>query len=152
MALQIQWNLAIGQTIVIVYPKITYVIQDGDTLYGIAEKFGVSPIQLLRNNPFLSDKEYIYPGETIVISYEDSKKRNVVTSGYAYPFIDKNILKKTLPYLTYLTVFNYRVTREGELINIDDEEIIQLAKEYGVAPMMLISTLTDAGVADPQSF
>ncbi len=142
-------NLATGQTIVVVYPKITYVIQDGDTLYGIADKFGVSPIQLLRNNPFLSDKEYIYPGESIVISYEDTKIRNIVTSGYAFPFIDRNVLKKTLPFLTYLTVFNYRVTRDGELVAIDDDEIIQLAKDYGVAPMMLISTLNDKGVADP---
>lgn len=143
-------NLVIGQTIVIVYPKTTYVIQEGDTLYNIAEKYGVSSIQLLRNNPFLSDQEYLYSGESIVINYEDAKIRNIATTGYAYPFINKKLLKKTLPYLTYLTIFNYQVTREAELVDIDDKEIIQLAKDYGVAPMMLISTLTNKGVEDPQ--
>jgi spore germination protein len=40
----------------------------------------------------------------------------------------------------------YRFNTEGELENVDDEEIIQLAKAYGVAPMMLISSLTEQGV------
>lgn len=143
-------NLAVGQTIVVVYPKTTYVIQDGDSLNSIADKFGVSPILILQNNPHLSDQDYLFPGQSIVISYEDAKIRKIVTSGYAYPYINLNTLKKTLPYLTFLTIFNYRVTREGELVDIDDEKIIQTAKSYGVAPMMLISTLTDKGVADPQ--
>ncbi|MDD3174757.1 MAG: glycosyl hydrolase family 18 protein, partial [Herbinix sp.] len=49
------------------------------------------------------------------------------------------------------TVFNYQVTKDGELVDIDDDEIVQLAKAYGVAPMMLISTLNNKGVGDPQA-
>ena len=55
------------------------------------------------------------------------------------------MLRRTLPYLTYLTLFTYGFTPEGELIGIDDEEVIAIAREYGVAPLMLISTLTDEG-------
>lgn len=139
-------HLVVGQALVIAYPQETYTVLEGDTLEGIAESHGITIIQLLRNNPFLSDREYIYPGETLIISY-GSKNGKMATNGFAYPFIGRDILIKTLPFLTYLTIFNYRATEEGELIDIDDEEIIQLAKDYGVAPVMLMSTVSFQGAS-----
>lgn len=135
-------RLAVGQTIVILIPKITYTIQEGDTLDGIADKFDVSIMELLRNNPYLSDRGYIQPGVTIVISYEGNKIRTIVTNSYAYPFINMNTLRKTLPFLTYLTIYSYYVSVEGEIDNIDDTEIIQTAKAYGVAPIMMLTALS----------
>ncbi len=139
-------NLAIGQTIVIVQPETLYTVQDGDTLESIAEQYGTTPMELLRNNPYLSDREYLYAGETIVISYQTNRTRTIATSGYTFSYIDKSVLIKTLPFLSYLTIFNYRATREGEIISIaDDTDVIQLAKTYGVAPMMFVSTITEEG-------
>jgi spore germination protein len=138
-------DLVIGQTIVIAYPLITYTVEEGDTLDSIADKYGITIMQLLRNNPYLSDREYIYPGETLVISYNNNRGK-ITTSGYANSFINKDTLRKTLPFLTYLSIFGYRTTTEEGIIDIDDTELIQLAKEYGVAPIMLLSTLTFEGV------
>jgi spore germination protein len=144
-------NLVIGQTIVIVQPELVYAIQAGDTLLSIAEQHDVSVMDLLRNNPYLSDREYIYPGETIVISYQTNKIRTIATSGYAFPYINRAVLRKTLPFLSYLTIFNYRVTSEGDImIDDDDSELIQLAKNYGVAPMMFISTFTREGTSSSE--
>jgi len=141
-------NLAIGQTIVIVQPEILYTVQAGDTLESIAEQYGTTPMELLRNNPYLSDRESLYVGESIVINYQTNKTKTIATSGYTFSYIDKSILIKTLPFLTYLTIFNYRATSEGEIISTaDDTEIIQLAKTYGVAPMLFVSTITGEGVA-----
>lgn len=139
-------HLVVGQALVIVYPKETYTVLEGDTLEGIAASHDISLIQLLRNNPYLSDREYIYPGETLVINY-GSKHGKMATNGFAYPFIGRDILKKTLPFLTYLTIFNYRATEEGDLIDIDDQDIILLSKEYGVAPVMLMSTVSFQGAS-----
>ena len=140
-------NLAIGQTIVIVQPEILYTVQAGDTLESIAEQHGVTPMELLRNNPYLSDREFFYVGESIVISYQTNRTRTIATSGYIFPYIDKSVLIKTLPFLTYLAIFNYRATSEGEIIiRTDDTEFIQLAKTYGAAPMMFVSTITEEGI------
>jgi spore germination protein len=140
-------NLAIGQTIVIVQPETVYTVQPSDTLNSIAEQHGVSPLELLRNNPYLSDRDFLYTGETIVISYQTNKVRTISTGGYTFPYIDKSVLIKTLPFLTYLTIFNYRATSEGEIITrSDDTELIQLAKEYGAAPMLFVSTITEEGL------
>ncbi len=146
-------KLAIGQTLVIAHPEKTYTVQKGDTLSGIAATNEISIDQLLRNNPYLSEREYIYPGETMVISYGNKNKKKLSTNGYAYPFIDRATLKKTLPFLTYLTVFNYRVTKDGIVVSIteEDTEIIQMAKEYGVAPIMLVSTLSGLGKTNEEA-
>ena len=141
-------NLAIGQTIIIVQPEILYTVRPGDTLNSIAKHHNVSPMELLRNNPYLSDRKFLYTGETIVINYQTNRTSTINTGGYAFPYIDKSVLIKTLPFLTYLTIFNYRASIEGEIIaRADDTELIQLAKTYGVAPMLFVSTITEEGIA-----
>lgn len=140
-------NLAIGQALVIVYPELTYTVREDDTLMSIANFHNVTVMQLLQNNPYLSDREYLYPGDTIIISY--TKKGNITTHGNTVPYINKDTLRKTLPYLTYLSVLNYTATDNGEIITYYDEtEIIQTAKEYGVIPLMLLTTLTIQGEAN----
>ncbi|MFT4144772.1 MAG: LysM peptidoglycan-binding domain-containing protein [Mobilitalea sp.] len=137
-------NLVPGQAIVIVYPTQTYTVQEGDTLGGIAELYNTTLMQLLKNNSFLSTREYIYPGETLVISYETN--RQMVTNGYAYPYIRRETLLKTLPYLTYLSIFNYQLTDEANIISYhDDSEIIQLAKYYGTSPLLMVSSISPKG-------
>jgi len=138
------YSLVIGQSIVIAYPSQTYIVEEGDTLASIANIYGVTIMQLLRNNSFLSDREYLIPGETLVISYNIN--RNLTINGYAYPYIDRQILKRTLPYLTYLSVFNYRIVENGEIITFgEDAEIIQLALDYSTLPLLMISALSPQG-------
>ncbi len=138
------YDLVIGQTIVISYPKQSYTVQEGDTLNSIASTYNVTIMQLLRNNPFLSQRGYIYPGETIVISYDTNG--TIATNGIVYPYIKKETLIKVLPNLTYLSIFNYTATEKGEIKTYDDDsEIIQIAKEYDVIPLLTVTTLTTQG-------
>lgn len=139
-------NLAIGQTIVIVYPLLNHTVQEGETLESIAEMYQVPLMQILRNNPYLSDRNYIYPGETITIIYDTNKIGTLSVGGYVYSYVDRDILRKTLPFLTFLTVFDYRVDANGDLNTLDDQDIVNIAKEYGVFPMMLVSTISERGV------
>jgi spore germination protein len=138
------FNLAIGQAIIIVFPSQTHIVVEGDTLASIANTYGVTIMQLLRNNSFLSGRDYIYSGETIVIKYNTNQK--VSTNGFTYAFINNEVLIKTLPYLTYLSVFNYRISEGAEIITYDsDSELVKLAKDYGVVPLMMLSVLSLQG-------
>lgn len=132
-------TLVVGETLVILYPEIEYSIQEGDTLEGIARSYNTSIMEILRNNPYLSDQQYIYPGESIVIKYRGKRDRRISTNGYIYPFVNLDIFKKTLPFLTYLTVYSYFYTNKGEIFDIDDTDIIQIARSYGVAPIMQLT-------------
>lgn len=143
-------SLVVGQTIVILFPSETHTVTEGETLESIANDYGITVINLLQNNPYLANAAFIYPGQVLVIRYEENKIGNISINGYAYPFINREVLIQTLPYLTYLTLFTYGFTESGELIDIDDRELIDIARNYGVAPLMLISTLTDEGTFSNQ--
>ncbi|MCD8159190.1 MAG: LysM peptidoglycan-binding domain-containing protein [Clostridiales bacterium] len=138
-------NLSVGEHLLILNPKEIYYVKQGETLAQIAENHGISLWKLLQNNPQIVNYDLIYPGQRLVISFEDSPERTISVIGYAYPNIDRDILRQTLPYLTYLTIFSYGFTNEGELLKIDDEELIAEAKRYGAGAIMLVSALTENG-------
>ncbi|WFR55334.1 LysM peptidoglycan-binding domain-containing protein [Anaerocolumna sp. AGMB13025] len=139
-------NLVVGQALAILYTDVTHTVVQGDTLYGIADQYGVTPTQILQNNPWISEAEGLVPGQLVVISFvKDENLGNITINGYAYPFIDRTVLRKTLPYLTYLSIFNYGFTPEGELIAPDDEELIQLALDFNVAPLMVLAPMDANG-------
>lgn len=141
------YTLNTGRAIMIVPPAETYVVKDGDTLSNIAESYGVSLLQLLRNNPQLSDRNFLNIGEELVIRYTVDKKINVF--GYSTIYISDSVLIKTLPYLTYLTIFSYKIDAKGTFPDLDDTRIINLALEYGVAPIMTVNSMTETGLGNP---
>lgn len=138
-------RLPVGQALLILIPETVYTVRPGDTLESIAAQFAVPEIELLQNNPDLIFSPYLMAGQTLVIHFQEPKRRTVSLNGYAYPYIQRDILRRTLPYLTYLTIFGYGFTESGELIPIDDQEMINMAYEYRVAPVMLLSSITEDG-------
>lgn len=131
-------NLIVGEALVILIPSQTYIVQNGDSLESIALAQGTDVMELLRNNPDVSNRE-LNRGEELVISYENERTAAITTNGFAFPFIERETLRKTLPYLTYLTIYSYQILPDGSLAEIDDIEIIQIAKEFGAAPIMFVN-------------
>lgn len=140
-------SLVPGQDIVILYPTRTHSVRGGETLYSIAEDFGVTLNELYRNNPMLDGSPTVFPGQVLNISYEAPPLGEITSLGYAYPFIDETVLRRTLPYLTYLSIFTYGITDDGELIEPQggDSELVRIAKEYGTVPLMMLTSLNSEG-------
>ena len=138
-------RLVVGQTLVVRFPRQTHTVRSGETLGQIARQYGISVRQLQRNNPVLEGGMLIYPGQTLVIRYQDTPQDTIRVNGYAYPFIDRPLLRSTLPYLTYLTPFTYGITPQGGLLDLDDQWLISAAGRGGAAPLMHLSTLTEDG-------
>ena len=142
-------NLTLGEALLILQPSITYIVQRGDTLESISLSQQTDILELLRNNPWVSDRG-LYIGEEIVIRYADTRTATIEINGFTYPFIDKEVLIKALPYLTYLSVYAYQVTRNGSLMGIDDSEVVRLARSYGVAPIMFITATPEGNSVDTE--
>lgn len=138
-------RLVVGQTLVIRRPRQVYTVRPGDTLYSISRKTGVSVRQLWRNNPALEGGSTIWPGQTLALAYEDTPDLPIWVNAYAYPFIDKGLLQRTLPFLSYLTPFTYGITEQGGLVVPDDEPLLRAAHAAGTAALMHLSTLTQEG-------
>ncbi len=138
-------TLVAGQTAVIIYPTAVHTVQSGETLLGIARSYGLTLNELYRNNPQLGAQDRISPGEELFISYEDEKLGSTRINGYAYEYVDLDLLRSQQPYLTYLSPFTYGFTPEGNLIDLDDGALINIANQFRTAPLMHLSTLTEGG-------
>ena len=138
-------RLTPGQTLVVQFPKQVYTVQSGDTLGSIAAASGVTVYQLWQNNPQLGGSDRIQPGQQLVISYNGEKKGTLAVNGYTYPNIDRSVLRQTLPYLTWLSIFSFGAQPNGEITYIDDGNLPETAHEFGSVPIMVLTTLSADG-------
>lgn len=137
--------LVVGQALLILFPDVVHTVRPGETLTQIAAQYNTSVLALYQNNFYLTTAPGLFAGEQITISYQEEKQGEVSVNGYAYPYIDRNVLLRTLPFLTMLTIFGYGFTEDGNLIEIDDEQLIALARQFRAAPIMLLSSVTENG-------
>ncbi len=125
-----------------------YVVRAGDTLTTIGEMFDISARTLSAVNEIPLSSGLVV-GQTVVIpSEERSPLRGITVSGYAYPFIETSLLRSVLPFLTYLIPFTYGITPSGGLVDLNDETLLALSREYDTASLMHLSTLTEEGGFD----
>ena len=142
--------LAVGQTLVVRFPRYIHSVAPGETLYSIAGRYGLTVRQLWRSNWSLGGSEMLFPGQDLVISYFDEKLGSAVFNGYAYPYIDPALLNAQLPYVTYLTPFTYGITSSGGLLPLEDDALLAAARQHWTRPVMHLSTLTESGQFDTQ--
>ncbi len=140
--------LAVGQTLVVRFPRQVHAVQPGETLSSIASAYGVSLRTLWQNNWALGGGDALAAGEDLVISYFDEKVGTAAFNGYAYPFIGESLLAAQLPYLTYMTPFTYGIAADGGLLPLDDGAMLAAARARGTRPVMHLSTLTESGQFD----
>jgi len=75
---------------------------------------------------------------------------NLLVNGYAYPYISQETLGWWLPRLTWVSAFSYGMSPEGNLIDLNDEELIRQAAEAGVGTLMVLTPLDENGAFNDQ--
>ena len=140
-----------GQTLVVLLPERTHVVRRGDTVWSIAREHGISTRELYQNNIFLQGQGALIPGEELILSLQHAHREGSLgVNGYAYPFINGDLLRQVLPYMTYATPFTYGIGVDGGLVALRDEGILAAAGQYSVLPWMHLSTMTETGQFDTQ--
>lgn len=81
---------------------------------------------------------------------ETLQKETVLINGYAYPSIAPETLEAWLPNLTFLSAFSYGFTEDGQLIDLQDENLITPARAAGVQPLLVLTPLDKQGVFSNQ--
>ena len=125
-----------------------YVVKSGDTVDSIAESYGIPVSSVIYNNQLV----YPYPlavGQALLLSSGEPSEPTYPAgvNGYAYPFIQRDVLNETLPYLSSLSIFSYGFTTEGDLIPpaLDDSFMIDAALMEGVRPVLTLTPLGPDG-------
>ena len=131
-------KLAVGQKLLILMPTRTYTVRGSDTLYRIAERFGVKYTSLLSANPYLSGTDRIYPGQILTIKHDTPCYGMACANGYYYNNTSKERLMLAMPYLTHLTVTVGK--RIGNAIQIftDSDDVVSEAKKMGKIALMRV--------------
>ena len=122
-----------------------YTVNRGDTLYGIAIKFGI-PVREITTLNGLSNVDRLMVGQSLIIPA--SIKPGILVNGYAYPTISDITLSLTLPSLTFLSIFSYHVTATGELVALNDNRVIRAAKDSNTLPMLVMTNIGATGRFD----
>ena len=73
---------------------------------------------------------------------------NMLVNGYAYPTISPQVLDWWLPRIDWVSDFSYGFNAAGELINLEDQNIIAEASAAGVREMMVLAPLNEEGSFD----
>ncbi|MBR3932346.1 MAG: LysM peptidoglycan-binding domain-containing protein [Clostridia bacterium] len=141
-------SLVNGQALLILQPDTVYTVNDGDTIYSISSNFGISANQLKQRNPSIAQSGTVTPGETIAIDFKDQDTAPINIYGFLYPNIKNNVLKSALPTLGSGAIFSYGSSSEGNLIEINDSNIINTIISANSSPMMVLSSITEEGSFD----
>ncbi|MCM1180414.1 MAG: glycosyl hydrolase family 18 protein [Clostridium sp.] len=134
-------NLVVGQALIVLRPQTVYTIQAGDTLTSIADTFQTTVLQLVRNNSYLLNEDFLLPGRQIVIAYEDVSRREIEIFGYAYAFIQEAVLEEACLYIQELLPFSYGYNEDGSLIPMNDDRLLAAAVRFGNRKRMVITPL-----------
>ncbi|MDI9513774.1 MAG: LysM peptidoglycan-binding domain-containing protein [Bacillota bacterium] len=138
-------QLVPGQTLVILEGTRQYTVRPGDSIFRIARRYDVSIADILEANPDITNPASLEVGQVLNIPPREINFGEILVNGYAFPDIDREVLRKTLPSLSFLSIFSYEVRPDGSLSTIDDEPLIQAARAARVAPFMVITNIEQGG-------
>jgi len=136
-------NIVPGQAILI--PLVNYTVQPGDSLFTIANMANVSVQNLQAANPAIKEN-LLQPGTTLRIP--NISNYNATSLGYytlRSPELDQALIQDFSPYITYVALFEYHMTSNGELNAVNDLPAIEAAWRSRVAPLVTITNLTETG-------
>ena len=118
-------NIVPGQAILI--PLVNYTVQPGDSLFTIANMANVSVQNLQAANPAIKEN-LLQPGTTLRIP--NISNYNATSLGYytlRSPELDQALIQDFSPYITYVALFEYHMTSNGELNAVNDLPAIEAA-------------------------
>lgn len=139
-------DLAIGQNLLLPNPTPNkHIVMRGDTLYNIARNYNIPLNTLINANPQITNPNRINIGDEINIP---ETRPIIEVNGYAIPNIRMETLNRTLPYLTYLSLFSYQIKSDGSLTGLYEETLINTARNAQVAPVMVVTNINSNGGFD----
>lgn len=119
-----------------------YVVEQGDTLYSLGERYGISPDRIAYDNQIQG--RTLVPGEALLLLNAGSSMEPIgplQVSGYAYPYIDEPVFTEALGYIDEFLLFSYGFTVYGELIPPPGNELrlIERCWQAGVEPFLVLT-------------
>jgi spore germination protein len=124
-------------------PIRSYKIQPGDTVWKLAQQFGVDQSVILTANPGL-DPNLLFIGQIIYVP--SPVKLNMGTLGFIVPSdVNQNLatLDTLSRELTYLAIVAYSMTEEGWAFKLtEDRPLVDRSNQLNILPLLMIQNFT----------
>ena len=126
-----------------------YVVKEGDSVDSIALNYNIPVFKLVSDNQILWPYKLAIGQSLIIIGENECEYgvRNIRTNGYAYPFISRWVLDNMLSYISYMSVFSYGFTMDGDIIppELNDDFMIEIAVNKQTVPVLTLTPLGPDG-------
>lgn len=136
-------RLVVGQALVIPTAGRTHTVAPGESLWQIANRYGVNVNQLMEANGIINPLS-VQPG--MVLQLPQTERPEILANAYLQPgdaAEDREVIRQTAPALTYFSIFEYRVTRTGELLAPNDAAALEQIRTTDARPMMVIANFEE---------
>ncbi|WP_226654858.1 glycosyl hydrolase family 18 protein [Guptibacillus hwajinpoensis] len=120
-------------------PERFYQLKQGDTFWNLSQQYKTSVQAIVAANPTLNPSALPVGARIRIPTLEKYEMKTLLffdaIEGSSYLETLKNLAAS----ITYLAVFTYSFTPTGEVIPINDEEILEQAKVLDIKPLLVIS-------------
>ena len=93
-----------GREVIIPLPSRTAVAKSGDTVEGLAHRFGVSVADIMALNPGIAVSGRLYPSEYVVLKLAVPRVGVSLINGRVYPGVSRGRVARSLRYIDSLTI------------------------------------------------
>ncbi len=123
-------------------PSDFHVVKQGETLWAISVKYGV-PIQDIVRVNRITDPSRIFPGQRLIIPEKAKPLKEVNAYITSFDHSGQQIVREIGQYLTYVTPFSYQVRADGTLRNINETELLNVARTVNVSSLMVLTNFSE---------
>ena len=128
---------AIEEELLILIPTRSYTVQYGDTPERIALRFGIRKSDVFTLNPWLIEKG-LTPGQVITLKYDNRPYGMAMANGYCYKGCSEEMLRRALPFLTYVNFCSATADEKGIKKTFDEKRLRQIVNEERKIPLVRV--------------
>ena len=129
-------RLAEGEELLILTPTRTYTARRADTPERLSMRFGIRHGELLSMNPGMC--RGIREGDRIILNYDVRTHGMAASNGYFFAGCDRDMLKRALPYATYVSVAEGVVVGDEVRSLFSSGEVVRIINEGERVPLLRI--------------
>ena len=139
-------QLVVGQALVIPIVGAFHWVAPGESIWQISNRYQVPVQQIIEANNLPFPPEQIPAGYRLYIPTQLVPKREIDIGAYVDVQItgenSANVVNEVGKYLTFVQTFSYRMNRDGSLVPVNDQAIINTAYAHRIVPLMVVTNIS----------
>lgn len=123
-------------------PTAFHIVKAGETLWSISVKYGI-PVQDIARVNQIANPSQIFVGQRLIIPERVKPLTEVNAYITSLDQTGQRIVREIGDYLTYISPFSYSVRADGSLQNIFDADLLIVARNNYISPLMVITNFQE---------